>query len=191
MASPLDSGVFGQKYGPLKGWQWVAIVGGGGGIVWYILKARQAAQGASSGTGALSADAAGPPLGYGSLQTLIIQQGAGSTASKKPNVAKKPASKARTFQSSSYKFPKAGHIDPATGRPVGSYYPATITPAKRGQKAKLSTLGLSGSGTVKAPKTGAPIYARLGNVWKLITSNQQYKALPKGTRIGTLPQFAG
>lgn len=67
---------FTKKYGPLKGWQWVATIAAGGAVILYVRKARAGAA-ANSTTGATNAtDAAAPPLeqlGSG------VDSGAGST----------------------------------------------------------------------------------------------------------------
>jgi hypothetical protein len=79
-----------QKYGPLVGWQWIAIIGGGGGLFLYY-RQKKAAAAAQSATDTSTCDptqdptcGTGPIPGIGGLQPIIVQQGPPSTTPANP-----------------------------------------------------------------------------------------------------------
>lgn len=87
-----------RKVGPFAGWQWIALVGGGAGVVLYLIRARKAAA-ADSGAGTAGTlggafDPAGPLPGPSILAPIIIQTGNNSTATKPDG---KPANPVRAF----------------------------------------------------------------------------------------------
>lgn len=65
-----------RQLGPLKVWQWIAVLGAGLGA-FYIVRQRQAAAASSSQNagGASDTSGLGPLPGLGSLEPVIIQQG--------------------------------------------------------------------------------------------------------------------
>lgn len=164
----LDASAFTKSYGPLKGWQWVTIIGGGGGIVWYLLKARKAAAPATDPS--LTGDAAGPPLGTGSLTTIIVQQGQGSTP--KPGTPPGPPKPGGLPRLNSHNFPE-------------------FLDAWGSNAANVVRLGTIGKPTAHVTG-GAPVYALVGSaygpIWK-----QYYdpRRLPKNTPIATLSTLRG
>lgn len=86
-----------RKFGPLPAWQWAALIGGGAGIVLYLVRARRGAaeSGAATTPASLGAfDPAGPLPGATPLVTLIVQQG---QASKPTGTTPTTAQKVRAF----------------------------------------------------------------------------------------------
>lgn len=133
MAAPILT----NTYAGLKGWQWIAVIGAGGGLVLY-LRSRSAAA-SSSASGDASGDASSPvPAGSENgnpITTIIEQQGAASTAA--PTAPTAPASSGTTTPTATLpkvnagswaqKLPgvpgpawiKIGHVD-ASGKYSGS-----------------------------------------------------------------------
>lgn len=87
MADAPSSGgsFFTQKYGPLQGWQWIAVIGGAGGLYLYYRQKKAAAAAATSNTGQTCDPTQDPTCGTGplpgnsQLQPIIIQNGPAST----------------------------------------------------------------------------------------------------------------
>lgn len=90
---------FTQKYGPLQGWQWIAVIGGAGGLYLYYRQKKAAAAAATAGTGQTCDPTQDPTCGTGplpgnsQLQPIIIQNGPPSTpVSTAPNQPTPPTS---------------------------------------------------------------------------------------------------
>lgn len=97
-----DGDLLTRKIGPLPGWQWAALVGGLGGVAWYVIRGRNAATSTAGAAGAAGSggidpatglpysNAYGPGMGGEVLAPIVIQNGP-NTPAPPPKPTAKPA----------------------------------------------------------------------------------------------------
>lgn len=175
-----------RQYGALKGWQWAAVLGTMTGVYLY-LHARNAAKNAAAPTGASMAtdpNAMGSPGPRDILAPIIIQQGGGSTGKTGPAGPPGPPGPG----------PKKPQPAPAA-KFTASQYSKTIAANSTTGKTLTSVGSVSnGKYSGKNTSSGAPVYALVDTGYGKKTSyvqDFQTSKLPNGTKLYTLPQFAG
>lgn len=167
-----DLGPLSDTYGPLKGWQWVAIVGGGVGIIWYL---RRNAAANAAATTSVDPTKTGNP-GTGGLSTIIEQMGPPSVVVNVPGNPKPSPTPNPT------KPPVLKPVNPAS-------FPLTVLKNSALGKTmiKIGSYDKNGKYTGKQVKGGAPVYG-------LSTATGQFKQGPlaqaKGHDLYVPAQFA-
>lgn len=144
-----DLGPLSNTYGPLKGWQWAAILGGGAGVFLFI-RARNASNAATTST-ALTPGTVGNPSA-GGLNTIIEQMGPPSITVNVPGAP-------TALPVSKKKYPVATP-KPALPKVTGTF-PQVVKKATAFGKSmiKIGSVDKNGVYHGKNVSGGVPVYA--------------------------------
>lgn len=176
-----------RKLGPLQTWQWAALIGLGGGVLYYV---RNRATGSSSSTDTSSLDSAGSiDDGTGDGGLLGGVPGVGDEGPAGP--AGPPGKQGEPGTAPPVK------TKPKPGGKVGTRlssknYPAQIYGLTSQGKSivQFATVKNGSISGKNVGKSGAPVYALINTVYGPVW--EQYfdpRKVPNGTKVGTLPQF--
>ena len=180
-----------RKIGPLPGWQWAALVGAGGGLVWYVVRTRSGSNLTPAGqaqidpaTGLPYSSEYGPAGGGQVLAPIIIQSGPPSGSGSKGTSKPPPHRPPRPVKHPGKRITRT-KINPNDFAPI--YY--GLSPQGR----NMAAFGTVRNGRIvggNVGSSGAPVYAlvktQYGPVWR---QGFDPRKLPAGTKIGTLGRF--